>query len=155
MPVCTGEALGAKVTESERFMAKVEPGVDGCWRWTGAIHGASGYASFTAAGRRATYAHRWAYEHYVGPIPAGHVIDHDCHNASLTCPGGRECPHRQCANPAHLSAVLQRDNVRNAVDRISACRNGHPRTAENVYVDRRGWRHCRPCQRARERKTLR
>lgn len=137
----------------ERFMAKTEIATDGCWRWSGAIHRASGYAAFAAEGGRQMYAHRWAYEHYVGPIPEGHTVDHVCHNEDATCPGGPECLHRQCANPEHLRAVPQRDNVRAAVERTGTCHNGHPRTNENVYVDRKGWRHCRPCRRTRERRV--
>lgn len=29
------------------------------------------------------------------------------------------------------------------------CPQGHPRTSENTFVDRRGWRSCRPCRRER------
>lgn len=28
------------------------------------------------------------------------------------------------------------------------CRNGHPKTEENTYTDRDGWKSCRPCRRA-------
>lgn len=142
------------ITAVDRFMAKTEPVDGGCWRWTGAIHARSGYAAFTGEGRRMTYAHRWAYEHYVGPIPEGHQVDHVCHNQDATCPGGPTCLHRQCANPEHLRAVIQRDNVRAAVERLDVCHNGHPRTNENVFVDRKGWRHCKVCRRERERKHL-
>lgn len=34
-----------------------------------------------------------------------------------------------------------------AVERSrETCRNGHPRTAENTYYARDGWRRCRQCR---------
>jgi hypothetical protein len=59
-------------------------------------------------------AHRVTYEHFVGPIPEGLVLDHLCHSTSTDCPGGRDCPHSACVNPDHLEAVTQGENVRRA-----------------------------------------
>jgi hypothetical protein len=44
-------------------------------------------------------AHRWAYEHFIGPIPAGLEIDHLCRV-------------RHCVNPAHLEPVTKSENRR-------------------------------------------
>ena len=85
----------------ERFWAKVTP--DGsCWRWT-AHRSASGYGMF-GQDRRVFYAHRWSYEHFVGPIPEGLHIDHLCNNA-------------WCVKPDHLEPVTQAENNQRAWSR--------------------------------------
>jgi hypothetical protein len=82
----------------DRFLAKVEPTLL-CWKWLGAV-GSSGFGVFHAGpGRRLALAHRYAYEAFVGPIPAGLVLDHLCSN-------------RRCVNPAHLEPVSYAENVR-------------------------------------------
>lgn len=82
----------------ERLLAKVRPADSGCWIFTGAI-AASGYGVIGAGPRGTGVAlvHRAAYEHFVGPIPAGLHIDHLCRV-------------RACCNPEHLEAVTQREN---------------------------------------------
>lgn len=67
-----------------------------CWGWSGYIMWA-GYATFTGGGKTHR-AHRFSYEHFVGPIPPKFDIDHLCRN-------------RSCTNPAHLEAVTHRTNV--------------------------------------------
>lgn len=131
------------MADIERFTAKyvIEP--NGCWRWTGALRG--GYARFLVNGRN-TLAHRWSYEHFVGPIPDGLTIDHLC-NA------------RGCVNPGHLQAVpwlvnvLRTDRTRlgGANRRKTHCSNGHPFDEANTatYRDKYGLTHrtCRTCHR--------
>lgn len=83
----------------ERFISKVEMS-DGCWLWraaidTGGVSGGGGYGRFYHEGR-VQYAHRFAYEMWVGPIPEGLVIDHTCGN-------------RACVKPHHLEAVTMRE----------------------------------------------
>jgi len=78
------------------FWAHVEP--DGeCWRWIG-TRTPKGYGQMHATKGQRVYAHRWAYERFVGPIAAALVIDHLCRNTS-------------CVNPAHLEAVAHRTNI--------------------------------------------
>lgn len=111
----------------------------GCHLFTGALSTA-GYGQI-GVNRRVLYAHRVAYELYVGPIPDGMVIDHLCR---VRC----------CVNPAHLEVVSHRENIlrgngysaRNA--RAAACPRGHPRTDDGMYVLRDGTRRCRPCHQA-------
>jgi hypothetical protein len=115
-----------------------------------------GYPALPLGGKGASRigAHRWAYEHWVGSIPENHDIDHLCHNADETCPGGASCPHRRCINPRHLQPALRRINVLrsnvapSAVNaRKTHCKNGHPYDAPNaLYPSRNGRRVCRLCR---------
>jgi hypothetical protein len=132
----------------DRFMAKVEVGASGCWVWTAGL-GRGGYAKFKAEGRTVG-AHRWAYEHFVGPIPEGLQLDHTCHDpASCVAP----CPHRRCVNPSHLEAVTCQENLLRGGTFQAAnaakthCVHGHEYTPENTMADG-GGRSCRTCKRA-------
>ena len=68
---------------------------DECWNWEFGKT-LDGYGRVTVNGRR-HYIHRVSYETYVGPIPDGLVIDHECHN-------------RGCWNQAHLRVVTRAQN---------------------------------------------
>lgn len=137
------------------FIAHVDStaGPDACWPWRGRID-ADGYGNF---GKGSGRAHRAAYELMVRPIPDGLRIDHLCHNADESCPGGVTCRHRRCVNPAHLDAVTQRENLlrskltgphRNAAK--THCPRGHEYTPENTYsrTTTKGYRRreCRTCR---------
>lgn len=99
-----------RVPIKDRFWTKVDK-TDGCWLWTGAL--SNGYGQVGIAGGATTeYAHRWAYEQLVGAIPRGMQLDHLCHNADASCPGGASCAHRRCVNPAHLEPVTNVENMR-------------------------------------------
>ena len=90
---------GPKPTDPEvRFFGKVKISGD-CWIWTGTQTG-KGYGQFYAEGR-SFRAHRWAYEHFVGPIPSGYVVDHF------------DCYRHDCVNPSHLRAVTAVENNQN------------------------------------------
>ena len=81
----------------ERFWQKVDK-TPGCWLWTACVTGL-GYGQFRVThGAPTVYAHRWAYEAMVGPIPDELVLDHLCRTPS-------------CVNPSHLEPVTQRINV--------------------------------------------
>jgi hypothetical protein len=89
-----------------RFVDDME--ADGCWLWTGFLSTA-GYGRIDGT-KKGVWAHRWAYEQLVGPIPEGYHLDHLCHTTDLTCSGGGTCTHRRCVNPAHLEPVTPQEN---------------------------------------------
>lgn len=86
----------AKGPAAERFDARVIRDREGkCWTWLG-HHDHAGYAKFFADGRK-VLVHRWAYEHFIGPIPEDMQIDHACHVTG-------------CVNPQHLRLVTSKQN---------------------------------------------
>lgn len=125
--------------DEARFFAKVDKGgPGGCWLWTGTIN-RSGYGTIRIGDHGAFLAHRWSYEHHVGAIPDGLVIDHLCRT-------------RCCVNPEHMEPVTPRENQRRGL--LGAlkthCRNGHEYTPENTYTRQDGRTECRTCMRARQ-----
>ena len=148
---------------AERFVAKVKiDEATGCWLWTAARY-PGGYGAFGVSreGRRwgMVSAHRWSYEHHVGPIPAGLDLDHTCHNEAPDCPGGNDCVHRRCVNPSHLEPVTRRVNTLRGRSLAAAnvlkshCPANHPYDAANTYVGPNGYRRCRACSEVRNLRT--
>lgn len=126
-------ATGTRRTASERFWSRVDTtDPDQCWLWTGALDPA-GYGRFYDG--RDYRAHRWAYEHLVGPIPDGLELDHLCHV-------------RNCVHPRHLEPVTGTTNKqRTRLALSSHCARGHEFTPENTYTKpKRGTRECVTCR---------
>lgn len=71
----------------------------GCLEWQGRID-ANGYSRIGAQ-----WGHRAVYEHEVGPIPAGHDLDHVCVNPP-------------CVNADHLDPVTRAEHVRRTMERL-------------------------------------
>lgn len=94
-----GRGANRRSPIEERFFAKVEPGDFGCWIWT-AHRQPNGYGQFSE-NKVVVYAHRWAYERFIGPIPAGLHLDHLCGNG-----------HLGCVKPWHCEPVTQAENNR-------------------------------------------
>lgn len=122
-----------------RFIAKVaitDPAE--CWEWTAGKRSHKGYGGFNGK----HYAHRFAYELAVGPIPDGLTLDHLCRN-------------RLCVNPDHLEPVTARENTLrgespNVVTaRTGVCKRGH--SMDDAYIERDGSRQCRHCHNLRQR----
>lgn len=104
----------------------------GCWEWTGAKND-SGYGQLRSGQGRLVYAHRLAFEMYVGPIPEGMVIDHLCRTPS-------------CVNPLHLEAVSVSENAqRGVLCHGGFCAWGH---ALKQRKNRSGG-YCPPCNKRR------
>ncbi len=82
-------------TVLERFEDKFTKG-PGCWNWTASFKDGR-YGSFRLNGP-AIRAHRASYNLYIGPIPNGWVVCHDCNNT-------------KCVNPGHLYLGTQQDNI--------------------------------------------
>jgi hypothetical protein len=113
----------------------------GCLNWTASTQ-SGGYGQ-TMVNRRNYYTHRLMYRWFVGPIPAGHQLDHLCRN-------------RRCAAPAHLEPVSHRENALRSplVTGLRAkCRKGHPLDASNLWVEASGTRRCLICYTATQKRA--
>jgi hypothetical protein len=150
----TPEADRALPTSEELFWAKVDRsgGPDSCWHWGGTLSPDTGYGQVRVA-YRSRRAHRYAYELSLGPIPAGLVIDHTCHN-SAECTDV-PCLHRRCVNPSHLEAVTQSVNTSRGRtghhhSMKTHCPQGHEYNEKNTAPQYNGrGRRCRACANAR------
>jgi len=144
----TFEKLDVTIPLSERLRTKMVTASNGCIHWTGYIT-SNGYGRVNG-GTGMVFAHRAAYEVFVGPIPVGAQLDHTCHNQDSDCSGGKTCLHRRCVNPEHLEAVTQTENQRRSPHTHAGraqCVNGHPFVQDNVYVTKAGHRACKQCNR--------
>lgn len=83
-------------TSLQLFWRKVAIQPDGCWLWSGSTNG-HGYGRLARSGKLHG-AHRFAYEHFIGPIPNGLDLDHLCRV-------------RLCVNPSHLEPVTRGENL--------------------------------------------
>lgn len=127
----------------DRFWGKVNK-TDDCWLWTGCLAD-TGYGRLTYNTEQ-WYAHRLSYVLHKGEISEGLVLDHLCRN-------------RACVNPDHLQAVPQSINVLRGLNKAgfeqinrTHCPKGHAYDLANTYYDKRNWRQCRACNRARSRR---
>ena len=113
-----GGVTRPNLPDAERFWLKVDKSGD-CWEWTAAAWGL-GYGAFHANGNQ-VLAHRWSYEHEVGPIPKGLHVDHICGN-------------RKCVRPHHLRLATPGQNLQN-LHNLSRNTSGY----RGVSRYRKGW----------------
>lgn len=136
-----------RLDHEARFLSKVKKLENGCWEWT-AFRSPAGYGKFGMFREQLWLAHRWAYTRWKGPIPEGIQVDHECHNADLSCRGGPDCPHRGCVNPEHLSLKTARQNAIDSRYRkrdSSKCFNGHPYNRRSLFYYKDGDKGCLIC----------
>ena len=137
------------MTPMDHFSTKIKK-TSGCWLWAGTIDN-NGYGKFEVTierfVRRVFSSHRFSYELYKGPIPAGLHIDHLCRV-------------RNCVNPEHLEVVTPRENVLRGIglsainSKKTHCKNGHEFTPGNTRI-KKGSRICISCARESDRKLYR
>lgn len=101
----------------EKFEEKYKISDSGCWEWHGAKDN-GGYGIFKSGGKT-NNAHRWSYRIYIGAIPMGLNICHECDN-------------RKCVNPSHLKAATQRINILDAQERNRIPIKKHPSRASYI-----------------------
>lgn len=129
----------------ESLMLQVEK-TSGHWLWTGKLsRDGYGIAKWQGKDRRV---HRIFYEHFKGPIPPGHDVDH-IQDDGL-------CGIRNCCDPDHLRAVTHRDNLMTSTSFVAVkaaqthCIRDHEFTIENTTIRTNGTRQCIQCRRDRQ-----
>lgn len=110
----------------------------GCLEFGGYIQHGYGIACI---GYSRFKAHRRAWEEVNGPIPEGLTIDHVCRNT-------------KCIEVTHLRLLTRAENTACSTRAEEAraklhCPAGHPYEGDNLYIDKRGARHCYTCTKAR------
>jgi hypothetical protein len=113
---------------------------DGHWLWIGSR--SNGYGKLYWPPRGWQYAHRVVYRAAGGRIATGKHLHHTC-------------GVRSCVNPEHLQVLTNRAHGRITNPGKTHCKHGHEFTPDNTYWARgfgnRPYRHCRECQRRRNR----
>lgn len=119
---CSTACLATAFTGTPEKALKNYREEKGCWLWQGTLR--AGYGRVKIGGRLQE-AHRASYEHHVGPIPEGLVVDHLCRN-------------RSCINPAHLEPVTEMENIRRGEQGSSAAMKKHWATRRAVVNESGG-----------------
>lgn len=128
---CGCAAFGRFTAKSigEKFWAKVDKNSSGgCWEFKTKL--TTGYGQIEHRGK-VSLAHRVSWEIHVGKIPEGMFVCHRCDNPP-------------CVNPEHLFLGSHSDNMKDMYSKgrgrkykrnnKDTCKNGHYRTADNLYI---------------------
>ena len=114
----------------QKFMKSVNK-TDTCWLWTGYTN-KKGYGEFNLSHGKRLFAHRFAYQLLIGPIPKGLVIDHLCRT-------------RNCVNPSHLESVSIVENVRRGNSSSTKYRSAYYRGSSIEKIAKRDNWICQLC----------
>ena len=127
----------------ERFWKYTKKLPNGCWVWTGHRNSLKkgGHSRFYFEGHLST-AHRFAYEHWIEPVPKGYDLHHACN-------------HTWCVNPKHLrpiphgdhSYLSQKHQPKPMTPARMFCPRGHRLAGDNLLPNGAGWLWCRECRR--------
>lgn len=128
-----------------RFSRYVEVKNNGCWVWTGQ-RSVLGYG-LIFVNRKSMLAHRASILIFSGK-EAGDDVCHKCDNPS-------------CVNPDHLVVASHDWNMKDMASKkrgnsgyrgITKCKRGHLFSVENTWLDKRGYRWCRTCDKIKKAK---
>lgn len=130
--------------ELKRFYKHMVPGEGGCLLWTAAKREGYGRMRVWRDGKWTLKdTHILAYEHFVGSVPEGLVLDHSCRTPA-------------CGNYEHVEPVTRGENVLRGETLAAAnrakthCHFGHPFSGTNLVIgkrtDGRKVRVCRQCR---------
>lgn len=136
MPIYTRE-LSIPRSKMERlfirFFRKMQVNeLTTCFEWTAGKRNGYGRMIFNG---RVVDVHRLMLACFYDELPRYIESAHLCHN-------------RGCFNPSHLEPQVHVMNVRQRLSSTrKMCKYGHEYTSENQYLDKKGHRHCRQCNR--------
>lgn len=127
-----GLAMVAYKSISDRFEGKyIVNDLTGCWEWQ-AMKIKGGYGMLGGESRPKgekrinVLAHRFSYEHFVGPIPDGLVVSHTCDN-----PG--------CVNWQHLFVQTQPGNMKDMERKGRARLLSDQQVRDSIVMISEGW----------------
>jgi len=107
-----------------KLMSNIRISETCCWEWQRA-RTQDGYGIVSKRKNENVYAHRLAYEIFVGDIPAGYHILHSCDNPC-------------CCNPKHLRVGTNYDNVQDRQNKNRQAKgitHGRHKFTENEVVE--------------------
>jgi 5-methylcytosine-specific restriction endonuclease McrA len=122
---------GKGIAPEERFAKYAyEDSATGCWEWLGAT---TKDGPILKADGRTRLALRWAWEHDLGAVPRGLVVQRTCDNGLCVNPA-----HARLATPAEVAACRTREMS-------PLCSRGHL-YPQSPPLTRDGARRCLPCE---------
>lgn len=129
-------AKGKAVTDLlAQFESKLIVGhEDGHWSLDTFVNN-KGYHTISVGGGRKKYGHVLSHELFIGRVPEGWDVDHQC---NVTW----------CCNPVHLKAMTRSENLRRAYE-VCGAKLHDMTNPDNYYQRKNGGRLCKPCNHRR------